>query len=238
MTSDLVDQSSVQIENLWEELQRIIKEYQRIVENKKKQYEYLKEQDDTSQMCISQYPNVHLQLQNVIESLKFNIQLLSQKKNEQIAKLKVKDINIKEKYKNIKHEFTVTQTIDISQLKRLTVVSNNVLKYLQRIVEKGSMILGIFKICSTLEPLLFNLKKYFIPNAVYAECADANIPESCGKVSNFWEYYNRIKVNNILLKKEGNQLCIENKKLKYKLQSCLTINSGIFALYPLTLPLD
>lgn len=51
-----------------------------------------------------------------------------------------------------------------------------------------------------------------IPNKLF------QIPESCAKVNNFWEYYNYIKGNNILLKKQTNELCRENKKLKCKLQ--------------------
>lgn len=128
MVSHLVHQSFLNIEDLWEQLCKVINEYQRLVENKKKQYEYLKEQDDIYQTCTIKYSKVYLQLQNTIESLKFKIQTLSEKKKEQIEKLKIKDINIKEKYKNIKYEFNMTQMIDTSQLKKLTVTSNEVLK--------------------------------------------------------------------------------------------------------------
>ena len=79
-------------------------------------------------MCTIKYSKVYLQLQNTIESLKFKIQILSETKKEQIEKLKIKDINIKEKYKNIKYKFNMTQMIDTSQLKKLTVISNEVLK--------------------------------------------------------------------------------------------------------------
>lgn len=42
-------------------------------------------------------------------------------------------------------------------------------------MEKGCTILEIIKICTNLEPLCFNLKKYFIQNTVYNECADTNV---------------------------------------------------------------
>lgn len=128
MVSHLVHQSFLNIEDLWEQLCKVINEYQQIVENKKKQYEYLKKQDDIYQICTIKYSKVYLQLQNTIESLKFKIQILSETKKEQIEKLKIKDINIKEKYKNIKYKFNMTQMIDTSQLKKLTVISNEVLK--------------------------------------------------------------------------------------------------------------
>lgn len=128
MVSHLVHKSFLNIEDLWEQLCKVINEYQRTIENKKKQYDYLKEQDDIYQTCTIKYSKIYLQLQNTIESLKFKIQILSQKKKEQIEKLKIKDINIKEKYKNIKYEFNMTQMIDTSQLKKLIVISNEVLK--------------------------------------------------------------------------------------------------------------
>lgn len=128
MVSHLGHQSFLNIENLWEQLSKVINEYQRIVENKKKQYEYLKEQDNIYQTCTVKYSKVYFELQNTIESLKFKIQILSQEKKEQIGKLKIKDINIKEKHKNIKYKFNMSQMIDTSQLKKLTVISNEVLK--------------------------------------------------------------------------------------------------------------
>lgn len=128
MISHLGNQSFLNIENLWEQLSKVINEYQRIVENKKKQYEYLKEQDNIYQTCTVKYSKIYFELQNTIESLKFKIQILSQEKKEQIGKLKIKDINIKEKYKNIKYKFNMNQMIDTSQLKKLTVISNEVLK--------------------------------------------------------------------------------------------------------------
>lgn len=128
MISHLGHQSFLNIENLWEQLSKVINEYQRIVENKKKQYEYLKEQDNIYQTYTVKYSKIYFELQNTIESLKFKIQILSQEKKEQIGKLKIKDINIKEKYKNIKYKFNMSQMIDTSQLKKLTVISNEVLK--------------------------------------------------------------------------------------------------------------
>ncbi|KOX74625.1 Coiled-coil domain-containing protein 65 [Melipona quadrifasciata] len=227
MASDFIHQAFLKIEKFWEQLSRIINEYQRIVENKKKQYEYLKKQDDVHQMYILQYPEIYLQLQNIIETLKVNVRILSQKRKVQIAELKMKDINIQKRYKNIKYKFTVTQMIGSVQLKKLIVRSNEVLKYLQRILKKSSTILDVIKICTTLEPLFFNLEKYSMQNALYTEYVGANIPESCAKVNNFWEYYNYIKGNNILLKKQNNELCRKNKKLKCKLQMYFSVDSSM-----------
>ncbi|CAL7948712.1 unnamed protein product [Xylocopa violacea] len=233
IASDLVHQSFLNIEYLWEQLCKTINEYKKIIENKKKQYEYLKEQDVIYQMSTLQYLKIHIQSQNIIESLKLNTQMLSEEKKEKIIKLKIKDKHLREKLKNIKYDFATTETVVFSQLKKLSVTSNNAIKHLQQIENKGSVILETITVCTTLEPLLFKLKQYFIQDTTYAEIADTKVPESCSKVSNLWKYYNYIKVNNIVLKNESNKLCIENKKLKHKLQSYLTTNSGILALHPI-----
>lgn len=128
MASDFIHQAFLKIEKFWEQLCRIINEYERIVENKKNQYEYLKEQDDMHQIYILQYPKIYLQLQNTIEFLKVNVRILSQKRGVQIANIKIKNINIHERYKNIKYKFTVTEMIGSVQLKKLIVRSNEVLK--------------------------------------------------------------------------------------------------------------
>ncbi|CAK9829612.1 Dynein regulatory complex subunit 2 [Anthophora retusa] len=236
IVSDLVQHSFLSAEDLWQQLCKIIDNYKSMIESKKKQYEYLKEQNVAYQTCILQYPEVHLQLQTIIESLKYNIEILSLNSKERITKLKIEDIRVKKRFKNIKHKFAVTQMIDSSQLKQLIVTSNEVLKHLQKTVEKGSAIIEIIRICSSLEPLSFILKKYFIQNAVCTEFADINVPELCIKVNNFWEHYNHIKVNNILLKRESNKLCTENKKLKHQFQAYFTKNSGKLALYPILSP--
>ncbi|XP_076750547.1 dynein regulatory complex subunit 2 [Xylocopa sonorina] len=233
IASDLVHQSFLNIEYLWEQLCKTINEYQKIIENRKKQYEYLKEQDIINQMSTLQYLKIHAQSQNIIESLKVNTQMLLEKKKEKIIKLNIKDKYLREKLKNIKYGFSITETVVFSQLKKLSVTSNNVIKHLQQIERKGSVILETITICAALEPLLFKLKKYFIQDTIYTEIADTNVPESCAKVNNLWKCYNYIKVNNIVLKNESNKLCIENKKLQHKLQSYLTTNSGILALHPI-----
>lgn len=128
MASDLVRQSFLKIDYTWDQLHEVLDEYEAMIENKKKQHDYLKEQDDIYQMSMLQYPKEHLHLQNVIQSLKHNNEILSLKRGERIAKLKTNDASLKEILKKIKHEFTTNQAIDISQLKQLTASSNKVLK--------------------------------------------------------------------------------------------------------------
>lgn len=116
------------MEYIWKEMNEVISKYEQVTENKKKQYEYLKVQDNTHQLYILQYPKAHIQLQDIIKSLKYSIQILLLRRQKRIEKLKVQNVEIKEKLKSITHKLTVIQVIDSLQLKKLTVASNVVLK--------------------------------------------------------------------------------------------------------------
>lgn len=116
------------MEYIWKEMNEVISKYEQVTENKKKQYEYLKVQDNTHQLYILQHPKAHIQLQDIIKSLKYSIQILLLRRQKRIEKLKVQNVEIKEKLKSITHKLTVIQVIDSLQLKKLTVASNVVLK--------------------------------------------------------------------------------------------------------------
>ncbi|XP_054016777.1 dynein regulatory complex subunit 2 [Hylaeus anthracinus] len=226
VASNLVHRSLVNMENLWEQLNKVLTEYERMTRHKIKQYEYLKGQDNIHQLYVSQYHKVHLQLQNVVESLKHDTQALSSKRESEISKLQTKDIDLKKKIRNVKQQFTAVQTVDLLQLKKLTVTSNDVLLNLRRSMKTGTTILELIAICSALEPFLFNLKKYFVQDTVH-ESLYSTIPSSCSTIDTFWKQYNHITANNILLKRTHKKLCLENKRLRYKLRGYLVMLSGV-----------
>nr|XP_012143523.1 PREDICTED: coiled-coil domain-containing protein 65 [Megachile rotundata] len=236
-TSNLMSQSFLKIESLWDQLYKTINEYERITENKRKQYEYLKQQDITHQISIQQYPKTYLQLQNAIENLKCSMEMLSLKRNNYITRLKEKETDMNNKFKNIKYNIASMQMIDSFQMKKLIITSNEVFKYLQRIIEKSSAVLEIVKIYSALESTSFNAKKYFMQNAIHTEFVDTDIPKSYSKINKFWEQYNCIKVDNILLKQKGDKLCAENEKLTQELQTYITTISEVPVLRPIVSPL-
>lgn len=132
--SNLIHISSQNVKNLWEQLNRTLIEYESVTKNKKKQYEYLKEQDSVHQQCILQYPKVQLHLQNATENLRCNIQILSLKRDEQVGNLKMKNARIKKETRDMKQYFGTVQAVDYVQLKKLTVFSNDALKVKQYIL--------------------------------------------------------------------------------------------------------
>lgn len=120
--------TSNEIEGMWRQLDEIITEYENSTSDKRKQFEYLKEQDDAYRMDMAQYPRMQMQLQSLIKNLKRDIYVLSQKREQRIEELEDQIARMRETTQSLRHEFLVVQMLDATQIKKLTVISINILK--------------------------------------------------------------------------------------------------------------
>lgn len=120
--------TSNEIEKLWRQLNETIIEYERSTRDKRKQYEYLKEQDDAHHVDVAQYPKLHTQLQNVIKNLKQDIQALAQKREQTITELKDHIVQMGKRLQSLRQKFSMARMLDATQLKKLTIISTSVLK--------------------------------------------------------------------------------------------------------------
>ena len=119
---------SNEVEKLWRQLNEMITEYEKNTEDKRKQYEYLKEQDNAHRIDVAQYPKLQTQLQRVIKSLKQDTHALSQKREQSIVELNDQIIRMRKKTKNLRQIFSMNQVMDTAQLKKLTIISASVRK--------------------------------------------------------------------------------------------------------------
>lgn len=119
---------SNEVEELWRQLNEMIIEYEKNTRDKRKQYEYLKEQDDGHRTDVAQYPKLQTQLQSTIKSLKQNTHALSQQREQSITELSNRIVRLKKKTENLRQIFSVNQVLDTIQLKKLTIISASVLK--------------------------------------------------------------------------------------------------------------
>lgn len=119
---------SNEVEELWRQLNEMIIEYEKNTGDKRKQYEYLKEQDDGHRMDVEQYPKLQTQLQSTIKSLKQNTHTLSQQRKQSIMELNDRIMHLKKRTENLRQIFSVNQVLDTTQLKKLTIISAIVLK--------------------------------------------------------------------------------------------------------------
>lgn len=122
--------TSNEVEELWQQLNETITEYENSTGDKRKQYEYLKEQDDAHHANVAQYPKLQIQLQNTIKNLKQDMYALSQKREHSIREYKDQIVQMRKRIESLRQTFSIIQMLDATQLKKLTIISTSVLKVL------------------------------------------------------------------------------------------------------------
>ncbi|KYN02755.1 PREDICTED: coiled-coil domain-containing protein 65-like [Cyphomyrmex costatus] len=232
--SRLMHYVSNEVEKLWRQLNKMIIEYEKDTGDKRKQYEYLKEQDDAHRADVAQYPKLQAQLQRVIKNLKQDMHALSQKREQSIAELNNQIVHIRKRIESSREIFSVNQVLDTTQLKKLTIISTNVRKELQRISEKGLAGLSLLRICSNLEPFSLTVQKYTLRDTGSRRAFTSCMSEPFDKLDKFWEQFNYIKSDNIFMKKECDKLSFENKLLRNMLRTYLLTISKAPVARPLT----
>lgn len=126
--SRLMQYASNEAERLWQQINETISEYENRTEDKRKQYEYLKEQDKAHRDGTAQYPKLQMQLQSAIKNLKQDTCVLSQKREQSVTKLKDQIAHMRKTAENLRHALSTTQMLDTTNLKKLTIISGGVLK--------------------------------------------------------------------------------------------------------------
>ncbi|XP_024876408.1 dynein regulatory complex subunit 2 isoform X2 [Temnothorax curvispinosus] len=174
--SRLMHYVSNEVEELWRQLNETIIEYEKNTGDKRKQYDYLMEQDDAHRVDVAQYPKLQTQLQTTIKSLKQDTHALSQKREQSIMELNDRIVYMRKRAQSFRQIFFMNQALDTTQLKKLTIISASVLKELQRISEKGSTLLSLLTICSNLEPFSLTVQKYTLRDTgsrrAFTSCVD------------------------------------------------------------------
>ncbi|CAL1689109.1 unnamed protein product [Lasius platythorax] len=232
--SHLMQYASNEVEELWRQLNETITEYENNTGDKKKQYEYLKEQDDAHHASVAQYPKLQIQLQDTIKSLKQDTYALSQKREHSITEYKDQIVQMKKRTESLRQEFSMIQMLDATQLKKLTIISTSVLKELKRISEKSSVLISLLRMCSSLEPFSLTVQKYTLHDTGSRRAFSSSISEPFVKLDNFWKQFNYIKADNIFMKKECDKLSFENKQLRNTLRTYLLTVSRTPTARPLT----
>ena len=110
------------------ELQRVISDYEYSTETKRKQYEYLKAQDDANSLEAAQFPKLYSQLSETVENLKNETHNLRREREETISELKSQIERLSKRIWKLRQEIKLMQTIDALQLKKLSVMSGEVIK--------------------------------------------------------------------------------------------------------------
>lgn len=167
--SKMKKQVGGQMESLWKQLNDVITEYECSTADKRKQYEYLKEQDNAMRLETSRFVRQHANFQKIVENLKDNYYTLMNERSARIDDLTNQVKRSDDNVCKLRQEIRIFQTMDAVKLKRMSVMSVAVMKNLESIENKGSTLLLLVKMCSRLEPTALAVKKYAIYCAETAE---------------------------------------------------------------------
>lgn len=116
------------MEILWSQLLGTISDYKSMTENKRKQYEYLKEQDDAVRADTALFPKQQSQLLETIDNTKGELDDLTWERGERITELKDQLEQLNKAIWDLRSKIRMAQVTDAIQLKRLSVISNGVKK--------------------------------------------------------------------------------------------------------------
>ncbi|XP_014212289.1 coiled-coil domain-containing protein 65 [Copidosoma floridanum] len=226
------------LERLWQELNDTITNYERSTEAKRKHYECLKELDNIHQNEVSLFPRTFAQLRETAECLRKNSLRLSQDSEETIESMRLQSELLARRLQKMRLEIKTCQSLDSMQLKRLSVLSAEVIKNLEKIVNKAEEIQVMAKLCSDLEPDSLKIKKYSLKHLGDSTTDLMKLNEEpfgfLRKIEGFRYNVCCIKEDNILLKQKRNHLIEENNRLKHYLRTYLSSVSRIPTIRPRT----
>ncbi|XP_058803331.1 dynein regulatory complex subunit 2 [Phymastichus coffea] len=223
------------MEGLWQELNDVITNYENSTENKRKQYEYLKEQDDVHQVEASEFPKLYTQLREHAETSRKNLLRLTEERQETIEDLKHQSELLTKRLCKLRQEMKMMETLDAVQLKKLSVLSSEAIANLERILNKGNELHTMMKLCSDLEPEALKVKRYSIKNLEVARELTKPTNEPFGffkKIEAFRDHLYCLKEENSLLRQKRNNLLEENNRLKHSLRTYLTSVSRMPTIRP------
>ncbi|XP_066600429.1 dynein regulatory complex subunit 2-like [Prorops nasuta] len=220
--SELLRNCLSRMENLWNSFNNTISDYEKAIETKKDHYECLKKQDEEHEKRTAEFPKLYIYLQHVADNLKSDVDNLKKERQEAITELKYEEESIKKKAYLLREKMKENQTIDIIELKKLSIASNTVIRDLKKIVEKAKVHENLIKLCSQLEPDFFILQKY-LANEVTVKISSSkeDVTESLKEMTEFWNRHNYIKAENIVLRNNRNELFTKNEELRQILRTYL-----------------
>ncbi|XP_014231547.1 coiled-coil domain-containing protein 65 [Trichogramma pretiosum] len=225
------------MESLWRQLNEAIANYERTTESKRKQYEYLKEQDDQHRAESARFPRRHAELKRSVEHWKRSLVQLALDREETIDELRLQaDLLIKQ-VGRMRQDIKSAQNLDALQLKRLSVLSSEAITELERVMDKVTEIQTMAQLCSELEPVTLKVKKYSLKNFELAKDLLKIKDEPFGflkKIEGFRDHLYCVIEENNLLKRERLGLAEENDRLKHSLRAYLITVTRVPTIRPRT----
>ncbi|KAM4701564.1 dynein regulatory complex subunit 2 isoform 1-T2 [Discoglossus pictus] len=222
------------VENLWKQFQQALKSYTDSTEDRKIAFEALKAKDEKSTREIAMQMKKLQKIQDSITSLRSKISMHVRESMSQNLKLREDKEVIHKQFQTQKSQMNQARTAERSRLITLTVQSNTTLKALQKIIDKGELILRLAEMCRKLETEEEKVLPYYTCSLSAEEREEAErasmekpseqlalLMHDYTALDLFWKRYNKVLLERWALDREKVVLSEDNQKLRILLKKYL-----------------
>ncbi|XP_077967631.1 dynein regulatory complex subunit 2-like isoform X2 [Styela clava] len=227
-------QLEASVEALWKQFQAALKSYNETTEERKIAFENLKSKDEKSAKEIEMQMKKLQRIQDTIMQLRAKMQQNTRECEERNRHLKEERELILRHFQELKSEMNTERERDRVKLTTLTLQSNNSIKTLSRVYEKGDRILKLAEMCRKLETEEEKVLPFFASSLTKEEEEDidaammeepseplSGIMHEYHALENFWKRYNKVLLDKLALDKEKQTLAQENQQLRTVLKQYL-----------------
>ncbi|XP_004711474.2 dynein regulatory complex subunit 2 [Echinops telfairi] len=222
------------VEDLWRRFQEALKNYTDATEDRKIAFEALKVKGEKSSKEIEAQMKKIQKLQDAIGVLRGKIVVHNRESEEQNQYIRNDKELILIQLRKLKAQRTQARGVSKENLVKLTLESNDTLKTLRRIVDKGEKILKLAEICRKYETEEEKVLPFYSSalspeeKVEMVEQKPEELSEEFAKMvmdytgmENFWKRYNKVKLEQLSLKRRRVQLLDINGKLREMLKQYL-----------------
>lgn len=220
------------MEEMWREFQSVLSSYLAYTKDFHDEYLELKRRDEEDNKIIQSHYCEVARCSDLIVDLRLEYNAMRDDYQFNTRQLKSFKKSLQERYVEVKQILTTGDKIDKKNIRNLVVYSTDALKFLNRILKKGNVLIQLSTICRKLETenekflpfgSLTTKKLTHDEDVVSYPPFDfkANTYKNFSKLENFWARYNRARLDCACLQEEKQQLLLENKKLKAKIKDYL-----------------
>ncbi|MBN3303447.1 DRC2 protein, partial [Amia calva] len=222
------------VEHLWGQFQQALHTYNEATEDRRLAFETLRDRDQRSSYEIDTQMKKLQRMQDTISALRTRM-LSSQRETEAEGReLRAAREVVQAQVRQAKAELSRARTRERSRLSALTMHSAAAVKSLQQVIHRGERVLKLSEMCRRLETEQEKVLPFY-PSSLSAEEQSqaeqaaleppsdqlAQLMQDYSVLSRFWQRYNKVLLDRLVLEQERAALAREGAQLRALLKQYL-----------------
>ncbi|GJQ74531.1 hypothetical protein Trydic_g21396 [Trypoxylus dichotomus] len=217
---------------LWNSVQEFLEEYAKRVTERRKQYDFLNNQDEQVNTLLRNQLEKIRQMNNLIKKLKQNYLFLQNTQGQKVTDLLMERQFFADSFWALKTQLEDEINTDNKNLTLLTVQTNDSIKHLKELEKKGEQILSLAALCRKYE----TIKEKVMPFPMLGKTSyktpleiDIDFFDDIMDLKLFWKRIGRADAVRYSLYEEKEYLIQENKELRKMIHEyCQCLNCAAF----------